>query len=83
MKSIGNRLISNVGITLDYQTYTLLEYYNHLQEEKCNGIYYDERFVKIMMSSLIGNSNILQYKQFDYDDEYENDNIMKFIKGMF
>lgn len=83
MKSIGNRLISNVGITLDYQTYTLLEYYNHLQGEKCNGIYYDERFVKIMMSSLIGNSNILQYEQFDNDDEYENNKIIKFIKGMF
>lgn len=64
------------NVTIEYQVYTLLEFYNNLRSELAAGIYYDEKFLRILVVGLKLKENVLKNGAYD-----PQENISLFITG--
>lgn len=54
LQDAKDRFFPYANATMKYHIYSLLEFYNDLQIGRNDGRFYDEKFVKILLTGVIG-----------------------------
>lgn len=73
----NNIFVPEYDVTVNYSLYTLLEFYNAINDDP-NGSYYDEKFVRLLCTGLKLKDHLNRIGSFD-----SNDKLVKFVKGKY
>lgn len=72
-----DRFIPEYGVTLKYSLYTLLEFYNVINDG-ADGSYYDEKFVRLLCTGIKLKNHLNQIGSYDL-----NDKLVMFVNGEY